>query len=498
MVPALGAAVVLAACGGGGGSGGKFDAPYHITLRADKTQLPVNVNNQPVGRGVSAPFSTPVYINVSTGGRPAPSGTPVSCHLDSGMDNSAVIYKQDDFEEGFRNIGLETNSGGEVFILHAGDKAGTVRIICAVADPRDGREYSASLDVVVGGAGATGKPSHMRVVWEDSVNKYLGTQGNVARVPTAQVMQVQVLDDLNQPVVGSGNQRNVQVRIVPMTDAAIGARLVAGNASSYANSGTVLQLSTIQNVASFSVISGSQTGPILLEYTADRHDNDVTNGIQDPITVIDRVDVVQRVTEPVAIAESGDFINVTNTVPFSYLLTAEDGLPPYYWEATGLPKGLSLNASLGVIEGTPNDRAGDYLVWLTVWDQNEKKATGFIRMKVHDAMKPEDFSISGCTHLADAEQTCHIATAVTNVSFTYAFTTSARDVFWSIAGSLPPGLGFSNAGQGNTTGVISGTPTCDAVGVHRFFITASKGEDEAKTTSVTRPVAISVIRGNGC
>jgi len=509
VITSVMAATMLAACGGGGGSGGTYAAPYEITLRAEKPQLPVNVNNIEAGAGVFAPFTTVLYVEAKTGGRPIPSGT-FACNVAGGLD-SGTLYKLDGSDEtetidgverlkgGYRNLTLEANSGGSSFHFHALNQAGTSRITCTIPDERDGMLRSASVDITVGGGAGTGKPSHMRVVPEGAWNGYLGTQGNTKRVPNAQVMQVLVLDDLNQPV-RTGGRQNVQVRILPNSEAAAGARLVAGHASSTAGSGTVLQLSAIQSVASFSVISGAQTGPILLEYTADRHDNDVTNGIQDPMIKIDRVDVIQEITEPLRIEES-EVVEMTNTVPFSYLLTAQDGLPPYNWAVTGLPRGLSLDANLGVISGTPNDRAGEYLVWLTVWDKNRKEAKGSVRFKVHEAIKPEDFAISGCTHLANVEDTCHIGTAVTQLNFAYAFTSSVQGVTWEFSGT-PAWLNV-NQGVGNgRSGVIGGTPQCSDVGVHRFFVTATKSGNTTgvgdTSTSVTRPVAISVIRGNGC
>jgi len=513
LMSSIAAAVIVSACGGGGDSGGEFHAPYHITLRAEKTQLPVNVNNDPVGQGVFRPYSTTLYVEATEAGRPIPNSgdDTFGCNMAGGLDSGSLYYLDGEHEieiddgnggtisvpGAFRSITLAANSGGNSFHFHAGNQAGTARIVCTVLDPRDNKYHSASVDITVGYA--TGHPSHMRVVPEGGWNGYLGTQNNTNRIPNAQVMQVQVLDDNNQPV-SSGNTPSVQVRILPNTDAAVGARLVRGQSSSSAGSGTVLQLPTIQNVASFSVISGSQTGPIFLEYTADRHDNDISNGIQDPITVIGRVDVIKEITAPVFIDETEEVIEMTNTVPFSYLLTAKDGLPPYNWTVTGLPRGLSLDASIGVINGVPNDRAGEYLVWLTVSDQNKKEAKSSIRMRIHDAITPEDFAISGCAHLANAEQTCHIATAVTGVEFSYAFTTSTRDVTWEFSRPLPTWLeerSGSSGSSGNTTGFVIGTPKCEDVGVHRFFVTATKGAD-ATATSVTRAVAVSVIRGNGC
>jgi len=535
MVLMMGSISILSACGGGGGSGGEYQAPYNITLRADKTQLPVNISGAGPGEGVNAPYSTTLYVHATAAeGRPIPNSEDdaFACNMAGGLDSGALYYldgkseHEIDVDDGnggtikvpgaYRNITLGANAGGNSFHFHASNQAGVARITCSVRDPRDNKYHTASVDITVGGNVApTGKPSLLRAWVRDGGNwhGYLGTQGNHRdRIPNSQVMQVDVMDDAGQPVRGG----NVQVRILPGSEAGAGARLVAGASSSPTGS-SALQLPTVQNMATFSLISGAQPGPIFLEYTADRFDNNVANGIQDPVTLIERIDVLEELAAPLVLpdanAEDAD-AEGTNTIPFSHLLMAQGGLPPYTWTATGLPKGLSLNATLGMITGTPDDVAGDYLVFLTVRDKNRLEARGSIRLRLHKAIKPEDFSIAGCTHLANAEDTCHIGTAVTGVVFSYAFTASVNNIEWTFAG-LPQWLTERDMDteEFNKTGMIVGVPVTSAcftrfppakdrddVGIHRFFVTVTKkpSEDRETWTSVTRPVSISVIRGNGC
>ncbi|MEU6480404.1 protease pro-enzyme activation domain-containing protein [Streptomyces sp. NPDC047017] len=53
---------------------------------------------------------------------------------------------------------------------------------------------------------------------------------------------------------------------------------------------------------------------------------------------------------------------------------ASGGTTPYRWSATGLPKGLAINSSTGVISGTPS-AWGNYNTRLTVTDASGKSAT---------------------------------------------------------------------------------------------------------------------------
>ena len=64
----------LVACGGGGGSPGKTDQPYSITLRTVKTQLPLNIANQPAGLGAYAAYTTTLYVEARQGGNPITGG----------------------------------------------------------------------------------------------------------------------------------------------------------------------------------------------------------------------------------------------------------------------------------------------------------------------------------------------------------------------------------------------------------------------------------------
>ena len=483
--------VVLTACGGGGGSAGETQESYTITLRAEKTKLPLNISGIRPGTGVYRPYTTTLYVKAKKGGAPIPGGEDIfACNLAAGLDSGALYYldgksehevEVDDGNGGkikvpgaYRSVTLGSNSGGNSFHFHSDDQAGTARIVCSVTDPRDKQQKSASVEISVGGA--TGQPASVRL--EATVPGYLGTKNNPNSLLTQMAVQAFVLDDANQPATSiSGG--NVQVRILPGTEAAAGARLVSG-----AQSGSVLQLPSIGGVAMFSLLSGAETGQIFLELTTDRFDNNVSNGIADPITAVYPISVLQALTAPPAFA-GADLGDVTKEVPFTSLLSVSGGLPPYTWSATGLPAGLSLDASTGLISGKPSKDAQEreYRATVTVTDKNKLTATGVVRLNLVGGL-PEDFAIDTC----NSTSVCVLPGATVGTNYTYSFVSSVSGVTWQFTG-LP---GWLTSGTTGSAGVLNGKPTGADCGERRFLVLATKG-----ASRVSRTFSITVQAGSG-
>lgn len=471
----------LVACGGGGGSPGDSNLAYSISIKAAKTQLPLNISNEMPGIGAYSPFTTTIYIDAREGKDPIPGGKEIfACNLAAGLESGALYYldgkdehmvEVDDGAGGkikvpaaYRNIVLDSNSGGNSFHFHAGDKAGTARIVCTVTNPVDKLVSSASVDIVVGAA--TGQAASVTVTTKGP--RYLGTSDNLFNLPKSVAISAKVMDDANQPVPDPV-AANLQVSIRPF-GASAGARLLQG-----AQSGSVIQVRTIGGEGLFSISSGPSAGVIILELTADRFDNNVGNGIQDPVTQLMAISVNKAIaTVPLSIKE--DELTVTNGMMFSYALTAQGGVPPYKWTSSALPAGLSLSED-GIIAGTPTAPKGDYSVVVTVTDYTDTPLSKNLKIKVAG-----DLAIDGCD--SDASKPCSLPAAKIGEVYSYTLSFSIGDpavpVVWTVTGNLPAGLTLA------ADGTISGTPAAPA-GTYTFIVTAKRGN-----LTVSRAVTIIV------
>lgn len=492
---------LLAGCGAGNGGG---PGSYTITLRVDRAALPLNIGGS--GPNIGGPYTATLYVSaLDDQGRPIPGGEDIfSCSITSGLDSGALYYLDGDPDHertidvngvevtvpiAFRSITLGSNSGSNSFHVTASDTVGAIVVRCSVFDPTINANRSVDATIQVGGP-ASGKASQVLI---DEVSMFfpgyifVQESGGTTQVQ----MQAQIVDEAGQPVPNpAAGVNNLQVRIVPNAASLADddATLRAVNAAGQAVAGSTLQLRSINGRAQFTVVSGKNPGAILIEAVADRSDNNVGNGMAEPIVNFSSVPVVVSAptsATPVTIT-TASLPAATGNVPYGALLEATGGTPPYTWSLIGgaLPSGITL-ATGGVLSGTPGgDPGGTYNIVVQVRDSfgttvQRALSVNYTAPPVAPTPSPTPVptapSITTAT-LSNATQGQFYANVLVASGGTTPYT-------WSLSAGSVPGLTLSAS-----TGIIQGTPT--TAGTYPLVVTVTGGglsASRALTLTVSTP-----------
>ena len=489
----IGLSGMLAGCGGGGAGS---TPSYTINVRADDTALPLNIAG--IGPSIGGAYTTTMYVEIKDAdGRPvtvAEDG--VGCSYVAGLDSGPLYYLDGKPEHetkvtingveittpnAYRAVTLSTNAGLATFHFHASDVVGPARIRCSVKDTGN-VERSAEFTIQVGSTTSSGKVS--QVVLSNSSNNYLFVQGYNGT--TQMQLQANLVDEAGQPINSLSGVNNLQLRIVPDPNSLADndATLRGVDASGMDVAGASIHVRSINGQAQFTLVSGSTAGAILIEALSDRGDNNVDNGISEPIYNYVAVSAVTQaptqVASPAALAISTSSLPpATGEIPYGVLLEATGGAAPYTWSLVTsgtLPAGLSINSS-GVISGVPYGGTGgtfNFVVQL-------KDAQGTTLQKSLSIVYTAPTVVAPVSVAPTINFSTLTPGTVGMLYNTLVDATGSKKPYtWSVVpGTLPPGLSLSN------TGVVSGIPT--VAGNYTFVLTVT-GDDLSSNRSVTMTV----------
>lgn len=282
------ASAALSSCGGGGGDGNGILLPPQsgtITLTAvgGSHTLPLNVGGASPW-SPSSPYSIEVDIHWTNA-----DGSPVSGHdLSCSVTNLAIIAihilddastPDDESAVNWGNIQVHSDTGHAICWVYSTGQAGDANLNVGAVDPVTGATIGAQMSFTVQNASGP-LPASVQMTADPAGVYISGSNGRQSTTLSALVLDGGG-NPVPDPASGNSGADNVQFEIV--TNPNGGANLQANSVSGAVTGQTVVTHS-VRGIATASFQAGDVQGPIQIRATADRSDNNVTNGISDPVS----------------------------------------------------------------------------------------------------------------------------------------------------------------------------------------------------------------------
>ncbi|MDX9700277.1 MAG: Ig domain-containing protein [Rhodocyclaceae bacterium] len=399
-------ALLLAACGGGGGGGeggipgGPIAVdPVTLSVTADRVALPLNIENEGMSSCLDTPrvgsrYMTTLYVQATTKAGKVLTGEDLFrfnvlsgfesgrlYYLDGNEEHEAdCIYIDANGEEktvqvpaAFRFGTLDAAGNGSTMHLLSTDDAGTVLVEFSVVEPVSNKLVKQTIAVQVGGD-RTGRPAQIRVNKVDRNDRqwgFLYPQG--LNDPTMLRVQADLVDEAGQAVDNPPADNLRACLIGPATTQAY--LQVGGNVVGYdpRNSATrcVSGVTTrsINGMAEFSVHSGSAAEILMVRIETDRADNNVSNGIAQPVYNIVTVPVLFTNPTGAPLSLPNGSVDLYREEVSAVALPITGGIAPYSCQVqvgSVLPAGLGLSEC--AINGEVTADLGSYQLSIGVRD----------------------------------------------------------------------------------------------------------------------------------
>ncbi|MBK1692758.1 putative Ig domain-containing protein [Ectothiorhodospira mobilis] len=360
---------MLTACGGGDSDTWYQDQAYGIAFETTRDTLAANpLDLQPCLR-LDCYHTVQVNVRVTDdSGHAAPTGTPVTLtvrDVSRGYITTLDDPETEDINEFLQAMGstVEETGGDGVatFFFTSSENPGDV-ILSASVTPESGGTVSGNQTLTVGSMQGTGRPAQNLLYWYED---YLFPAGFGA--PSTSQATLVLLDEalgsVQDPAEGVNN---IRAEIFTGTDS--GEYLVAtaadGSSQQTGPDKPYITTTSEDGRARISLKAGNTTGFIGIRVTTDRADNNVDNGIDQPVEDAASIAVVTSVTgSPLNILTEETLPEGTMDDSYAVLLEASGGTVPYTWRRTqgDLPTGLTLDET-GVIHGTPSETGNDCFI----------------------------------------------------------------------------------------------------------------------------------------
>jgi hypothetical protein len=297
-----------------------------ISIQATRTQLPVNLFG--IRPFFGSPYMSEFTITARTASGQAisiPRGdagglgitiNPVTVAAFSTLDDpeteddpATPEIENNEFLSLLGQGPVNIVAGRATIFVHSFNVPGTATIVASIQDPETGRTMTTS-QVITIVTSAPALPASVSVS-PTFAALYVNSSGGAS----SGAVEIDVSDSIGQPVpdpvAGNIAFNNVRVEVVGDGAVAAGERVTGVNAAGQTVTGQQIALRTTNGVVNATFIAGTRVGPTTIRATADRADNNVDNGITDPV-----------VAERTIIVSDGRLFSVQLTAPYTAAVQA--------------------------------------------------------------------------------------------------------------------------------------------------------------------------------
>lgn len=355
-----------------------------------------------------------------------------------------------------------------------------------------GHDYLKDQDFVADPTDANGKTGYtMAVPFATGAGTYAITftaslQGNVSAQVTRYVKVVTVPFALSiasvapsaTPTLSAGQSATYKVIVADGGGAPVGGVAVTGF-DALKNQAVSAPLTGDDGVTNYTttVPSGATAGAYNITFTASRAGYISSSQVTRSVQVMDTGAALS--IDTTALSPSAATTGVRYE---AQAIRATGGQTPYAWSATGLPSGVTIHATSGVISGTPT-AAGVFSIIVTVKDNSNPRKTD---------TQPLVLTVAAATPLTT---TLAVPSVTSPVSMSLAFTPvtasgGVQPYSFAISSPLPAGMNF-NTGSGH----VNGTPTT-TLAAKTFTVTATDALGTKSAKSFTLTITAVVTVGN--